>query len=64
LTFFVPGWLSQEAAREQLTAIGREIIPALLGGFAGTTESANIVAEQAARQAQLRAAMTAKAATQ
>lgn len=62
LTFFVPGWLPHEAAREQLTAISREIIPALLDGFEGTTASMDLVAPEAARQAQLRAAMTAKAA--
>lgn len=61
LTFFVPGWLPQPAVREQLTGIAREIIPALLDGSAGTTESISLVAPEAARQAQLRAAMTAKA---
>lgn len=62
LTFFVPGWLPHQAAREQLTAISREVIPALLGGFEGTAASMDLVAPEAARQAQLRAAMTAKAA--
>jgi limonene 1,2-monooxygenase len=60
LTFFVPGWLPAEAVREQLTAIARDVIPALTGGFDGTTESVRIVSEEAARQAKLRAAMTAK----
>jgi limonene 1,2-monooxygenase len=50
LTFFVPGWLPQEAVRDQLTAIASDVIPALLGGFAGTTESMRLASEEARRQ--------------
>lgn len=50
LVFFMPGWLPHEAARDQLTAIASDVMPALLGGFDGTTESMRLASEEARRQ--------------
>jgi limonene 1,2-monooxygenase len=64
LTFFVPGWLPHGAVRDQLTGLAEQVVPALRDGYAGTAESIRIVSEEAARQARLRAAMTASAPSQ
>jgi limonene 1,2-monooxygenase len=58
LMFFMPGWLPHDAARDQLTAIANEVIPSLLGGFDGTTESMRLAAEESRRQVKSRNAMT------
>lgn len=50
LNFFVPGWVSHEATREQLTGIAHEILPALFDSSAGAAESMKLTAEEAGRQ--------------
>jgi limonene 1,2-monooxygenase len=60
LTFFVPGWLPHEAARDQLTAIASDVMPALLGGFDGTTESMRLASEEAPRQIRRRGELIIK----
>jgi limonene 1,2-monooxygenase len=57
LVFVVPGWLPHKATLEQLTAIANEVIPALFGGFDGTTESIRLTAEEAGRQIKRRATL-------
>ncbi|HEY3869546.1 MAG TPA: LLM class flavin-dependent oxidoreductase [Actinocrinis sp.] len=58
LNFFVPGWLPRAAALDQLTAIAREVVPAVLGGFDGTAQSMRLTSQEADRQLKRRAALS------
>lgn len=57
LTFFVPGWLDHSSARDQLTALAHEVVPALRGHFSGTAESRRLVSSEASRQIRRRDAL-------
>jgi len=50
LNFFVPRWISHQATLDQLTGLAHEVLPALTGGYDGTTESIRLTSEEAARQ--------------
>ncbi|GAB1815573.1 LLM class flavin-dependent oxidoreductase [Mycobacterium sp. MUNTM1] len=60
LMFFVPGWLDHSSARNQLTALAHEVVPALRGHLSGTAESRRLVSSEAGRQIRRRDALIAK----
>src|SRR5262249_1147896 len=57
LNFFVPRWLPHETTLDQLSAIARDVVPALFGASSGTAESMRLTADEASRQMKRRAAI-------